>query len=953
MHRGEAIWSTRSSAHAWHGSSPAASLAVSGRGMALAVLRPPGASLVGRGAECERLDSLLADVRAGHSAVLLLSGEPGIGKTALLDYFAERAVDCRVVRTIGVESEMELPFAGLHQACATLLDGVERLPSPQRDALETAFGLSFGGDPDPFRVGLAVLSLLSDATASTPLVCLVDDAHWLDKASAQTLAFVARRLFAESVVMLFSATDSSEEFRGLPELAVHGLGAADARVLLSSVIRWPLDDQVRELIIAETHGNPLALLELPRDLSPAQLAGGFGFPDTGSLSGQIEESYLSRIEALPDEVRLLVLVTAADPTRDPALLWSAAQGMGLNLESPGYAQATELVEIGEVVRFRHPLVRSAVYRAATVSERQRVHAALAEATDPELDPDRRAWHRAQATLESSEDVAAELEQSAGRAQRRGGVAAAAAFLERAAALTPDPARRAQRSLAAGRASQLAGAPQAASELLEIAATGSLNQFDRAMLVRLRGQIALDLRRPRDAMPLLLDAATQLESIDAGLARETHLEALQAAIVAGRLGAGMLDTARAARAPLARIERAGAVDLLFEGLAARFADGYAASLPTLKHALRAAREEGDEPGQDVRWRLARRVAPDLFDDDTWYFFATRSVQMARDSGTLAVLPLALNDLAYMCCFEGNLDAAEALLEEADAIAAATGNEPIPLGRLSLVAFRGREEEASLWFDAAESAAIARNDGLVLTFIEHARAVLYNGLGHYQAALAASQSASARDELFVSLWSMPELVEAATRCASTNLAATVLERLSERTRAAGTELARGIEARSHALLSDGVRAEELYREAVDRLSRCRLKMELARARLLYGEWLRRENRRLESREQLRTALEMFTSMGAEGFAHRTFGELRAAGGEVRKRRVEARAELTAQELQIAQLARAGLSNPEIGARLFISPRTVEYHLHKVFAKVGVSSRHQLEGALASDSNTNSVH
>jgi len=594
---------------------------------------------------------LLADARAGQSAVLVLRGEPGIGKTALLGYAAERARGFRVVRAAGVESEMELPFAGLHQLCGPMLGGLGRLPLPQRDALGTAFGLSSGAQPDRFLVGLAVLSLLSDTAEERPLLCLIDDAQWLDRSSAQVLAFVARRLQAESVVLLFAEREL-DGLAGLPDLPLRGLPDDSARELLASAISGPLDDRVRDRILAEARGNPLGLIELPHELSPATLAGGFGLPGALPLPGRIEASFLRRVQQLPAATQRLLLVAAAEPTGEPALLWRAAGTLGIPAEAVGPAEADGLLDLGAQVAFRHPLLRSAIYLAAAPEERRSAHLTLAVATDAETDPDRRAWHRARATLAPDEDVASELERSAGRAQARGGLAAAAAFLERAAALTPDRGRRARRALDAARAKQLAGAPHEALTLLATAAAGPLNGFDRAMLRRLHGQIALDLRRAGDAVPLLLDAARQLEPLDPALARETYLEALRAASIAGRLGHGARAAAEAARLAPPADGAPRAIDLLLEGLAVRFTAGYAASAPVLKRALGAVRDQGERPGQDVRWPWsARRVAPDLFDDDAWHALATRNVQIARDAGALAVLPLALNNLANVRTFEG--------------------------------------------------------------------------------------------------------------------------------------------------------------------------------------------------------------------------------------------------------------------------------------------------------------
>jgi DNA-binding CsgD family transcriptional regulator len=911
----------------------------------MAVLAGAKALLAGRGSECASLDQLLAAAHREQSAVLVVRGEAGIGKSALLDYAAERAAGCRVCRAVGAEWEMELPFAALHQLCVGLLDGRDGLPAPQRDALEIAFGLSSGAQPERFLVGLAVLSLLSGATAERPVVCLVDDVQWLDRSSAQVLAFVARRLAADSVVLLFAEREPArvEELSGLPELRLGGLPDVSSRALLASVITTRLDERVRERILTEARGNPLALLELPREFSHG-LAGGFALAGDGSLPGRIEASFLRRVRQLPLTTQRLLVVAAADPTGEPALLFRASEQAGIPVHELSAAEADGLVELGPQVAFRHPLLRSVIYRAAPPDERHAAHRALAAATDSDVDPDRRAWHRAHALAEPDEDVALELEQSAERARARGGFAAAAAFLERSAALTPDPAGRAHRALEAAAGKHLAGASQEALALLGRAEAGPLDPLDRARLKLLQGEI-VDLRRTPDALPLLLDAARQLEPLDVPLSRDAYLAALRAATVAGRLGPGMTEVARAAlEAPRAPGEPR-AVDRLVDGLALRFTDGYAASVPALNRAFTALREEGERKDVSVRWPwFARRVAADLFADDTWHYLTTRGVQRVRENGALGMLTVALIHLAHVRCLEGDLDGASDLLDEADDIASATGTEPYLIGRLWLVGYRGIEGEALALFEVAERDANARGgEGIVLTFSEHARAVLYNGLGHYEAALAPAQSAGERDELMVSVWSLPELVEAAARCGQTDVASTAIEQLSERTSAAGTELALGIEARSRALLSDGALAERLYGEAIDRLGRSRMAFELARGRLLYGEWLRRCRRRIDARDQLRVAREMFTSMGAEAFAARAGRELLATGETARKRRVESRDELTAQEMQIAQLARAGLSNPEIGARLFISPRTVEYHLHKVFSKLGITTRAHLDRVL----------
>jgi DNA-binding CsgD family transcriptional regulator/tetratricopeptide (TPR) repeat protein len=901
---------------------------------------------LGRRSECETLDHLLEGVRAERSGALVIRGEPGVGKTALLEHAIDSAADLRVARAVGVEWEMELAYAALQQLCAPMLDMLERLPSPQREALGTAFGLSAGTTPDRFLVSLAVLSLLSAVAETQPLLCVIDDAQWLDRASAKTLAFVARRLHAESVAFVFVTREAIEELSGLRELVVGGLRDADARELLASAVRGPLDERVRDRIIAEARGNPLALLELPRGLASAELAGGFVLPGTLPLPHRIEESFLRRFEALPKDARLLLLVAAAEPVGNSALLWRAARELGIAPEALEPAVKDGLVEVDGHVRFRHPLVRSAVYRDASQGDRRSAHAALAKATDPEVDPDRRAWHRAQATSGADEDVAAELEQSAGRAQGRGGVAAAAALLERAVELTADPVQRAQRALAAARAEHLAGAPDAALELLATAQQGPLDELGLARVDMLQGQIAYAQNRARDAPPLLLRAAKRLESLDVALARETYLDALSAAWYVGRStsSGGALEAARATlAAPQPHPPRAW--DLLLDAFATRFTAGYAASAPMLKRALAGFPSEEISTEDGLRWLwLAVQAAVVVWDDRAWETLATRYVELARQTGVLPVLPLALNGRIAAYTFAGELAEAASLVEEVRAVREATDSHVPAYGALFLAARRGREAEAGRLIEATVTEAQERGEPYAVSAAEWARALLYNGPGRYEDAMAAAERASEHPEdVWFYNFGLIELIEAAVRCGEPKRAADALERLSESTRASGSDWALGIEARSRALLNEGEAAERLYGEAVDRLSRTRVRAELGRAHLLFGEWLRRERRRLDARQQLRTAYEMFTWMGAEAFAERAGRELLATGERARKRTVETREDLTAQEAQIARLAGDGLSNPEIAARLFISPRTVGYHLTKVFSKLGISSRSELDRAL----------
>ncbi len=903
------------------------------------------------------LDRLVDAVRAGESRALVVRGEPGVGKTALLEYLAEQASGCRVVRVAGVQSEMELVFAGLHQLLGPMLDHLEHLPAPQSGALRTAFGVSPGAAPDRFLVGLAVLSLLSEVAEERPLICLVDDEQWLDRASAQVLAFVARRLGAESVGLVFAARGMGEELTGLPELALEGLAEDDARALLDSALTGPLDAPVRDRIVSETRGNPLALLELPRSATPAELAGGFALPAAVPLAGQIEESFRRRLDALPAETRRLLQLAAADPVGDPMLVWRAAERLAIGAEAATPAVEAGLVEFGVRVQFRHPLVRSAAYRSASLEERQDAHRVLAEATDPELDPDRRAWHRAQAAPGPDEDVADELVRSAGRAQGRGGLAAAAAFLERSAMLTPESARRAQRLLAAARAKRDAGALDAALGLLVAVEAGPFDALRAAEVERLRGQIAFDQRRGSDAGRLLLSAARRLEPLDAELARQTYLEALEAAMWVGDLDipGSVMEVGTPARSAPPAPSPPRVVDVLLDAFALRFTEGYTVAAPTLKRALElllAQNVANDKVGRSL-WltggRAGAMIAPELWDFESWLALATRQAQFARDSGALVHLQFALNLLAWNHVVAGDFTAGALLFDEDRLIAEATGNPPLGFPEMVLAAWRGQETEASALIEATLRDATARGLGTVGNYATYASSVLYNGLGRHDAARDAAWRVFEHDQLGYGPFVVPELVEAASRTGDMAIVSAALEWLSERTRVSPTEWALGIEARVRALLSEGEVADGLYLESIERLGRTRVRVELARGHLLYGEWLRRKNKRVDAREHLRAAHELFDSMGAEAFAERARRELLATGETVRKRTVETRGDLTAQETQIAQLARDGLSNPEIGTRLFISPRTVQYHLRKVFLKLGIRSRSQLETVLPTDTTT----
>ena len=906
-----------------------------------------------RRSERDTLDRLVDAVGGGQSRALVVRGDPGVGKTVLLDYVARQASSCRVARAAGVQTEMELAFAGLHQLCAPMLGRAEHLPAPQADALRIALGQAVGPPPDRFLVGLAVLSLLSEVAGEQPLMCLIDDEQWLDHASAQALGFVARRLAADPVGLVFAAREPGAALAGLPELEVGGLRESDARALLDSALTGPLDDRVRDQIVAETEGNPLALLELPRGLTPAELAGGFGLPGAVPLSERIAESFRRQLEALPAQSRRLLLA-AAEPYGDLSLVWRAAGRLGIGVQAAAPAVDAGLVEFGARVRFRHPLLRSASYRAASVADRQAVHGALAEVTDPEAAPERRAWHRAKAAAGPDEEVAAELERSAGRAQARGGLAAAAAFLERAVRLTADPARRVDRILAAAHAHMQAGAFGTALRLLadaEDEGSGSLNELQSARVDLLRGEIVFASGLGSDAPPLLLKAAKRLESLDAGLARETYLTAWLAALFAGRLaGAGdLLEVSCAARAVPVAAGPPHPADLVLAGLAMVVTDGMAAAASTLRRALRAFNDADMTKAEELRWGwFAQAAASALWDDDAWHAMLVRQVRLAREAGALDQLPIMLGALGTAVAWSGDFAAAAALNAEADAVCEVTGSRAAPFTAMMLASLQGREAEATSLIEGTITEATAGGQGIAVAYAHWAAAILANGFGRYDDALASARQASEdTSTLYISMWALPELIEAAARTGDTGLAGSALTRLAEFTTAAGTDFGLGIEARSRALLSAGETAESLYREAIERLSRTRLRPELARARLLYGEWLHRENRRTDAREQLRTAHDMLAAMGAEAFAERARNELLAAGEVVRQRTAEPASTLTAQEAHIARLAADGHTNPEIAAQLFLSARTVEWHLRKIFTKLGISSRRELHKALSAAS------
>jgi DNA-binding CsgD family transcriptional regulator len=907
-----------------------------------------GPVLRGRADECGLVRDLLAGARDGKSGVLIVRGDPGIGKSALLDFSVSLGIDFTVLRVSGVESEMELPYAALHQFCRPMLPHLQKLPGPQRAALATAFGLESGVAPERFFVGLAALHLLAEHCSKGPILCLVDDTQWMDATSLETLAFIARRLYAEPVAMIF-ATRDSEALPGLNDCELKGLGRGDSYALLESAVWWPMDDEVRGRLVDEAHGNPLALLELPKGMSPAELAGGFALADAriGTVTTRIEKSFLRRVRGLPGTSQELMLLAAAEPVGDPQRLRKAAECLGLPSSASDVASASGLLEIGRRVVFRHPLVRSAVYNGASDADRRKVHLALAEISDPVLDGDRRAWHRAQAVVDLDEEVAHDLVQSASRAQARGGWAAAAAFLERAVDLTADPSQRANRARDAADASLLAGAFEQAEALTLIAEASPTDDIGKVRDDVLRAKLAFATNHGDEAAPLLLAAARGISAFDLNVARSVFLEAFAAARIGGRSAVPvLLDVAIAAReVGISPAKEKTATSLLIDTLTEMFTNGYEAAAPLARQTIAefASADISTSESMGAMW-LAAVLAQDFWDDRA-EVINDRFLTLARASGALRDLPLALDARAFLHLLAGEVDAASVLVDEKRVVCEATGISLAPYAALCLAAWRGQADALTRLVEESLPNLVSRGAGGGVTVLRYTEALLWNGLGQHERAVEAGNDGMVNaGEFGVANWVVVELIEGAVRCGDLAQARFELERLTALTSISRTTWARGMEARCAALLSDGAEAERLYREAIELLGNTICRAELARAFLLYGEWLRDANRREEARKQLRIAHTMFSEAGIVGFAERARRALNAVGERVRIRdAVESEYQLSAQEEQIARLAVEGMTNSEIGQRIFLSPRTVEWHMSKVFAKLGITSRRELREAL----------
>ncbi|MFI2477642.1 AAA family ATPase [Nocardia xishanensis] len=865
-----------------------------------------GSSLIGRQDEIGRLEGLTRSAAEGRGGVLVLRGEAGIGKSVLLEQVG-RAPGFLVLRASGSEFESELPFAALHQLCVPVLGRVDEMPEP----LRVAFGQATGA-PEMFRIGLAVLELVSGAARDRPVLCVIDDAHWLDDSSTKALMFLARRIASEPVAMIFAARQGLDE---LPGMELMGLTDDEARGLLRST----LDPRVRDRILAEARGNPLALLELPR-------TDGFALPQTSSVSNRVERGFQARLAALPAKAQLLLTLASAEPTGDPAVLWAAADELRIDVDVSSAAEVSGLIEFGTRVRFCHPLARSAVYRAADSAKLHTVHRALAEVTDPVADADRRAWHRAHAGTGPNEAVAAELEASASRAKARCGVAAAAAFLERAAALSLDPAKRTGRTLAAVRATLEAGAVEAASDLLNTLDTGGLDDEALARVDLLRGQIAFGRHGDGDGPRFMLDAGQRLAALDSARSRDCYLDALEMALAVGR-ASGVMD--RVIRAAGSAPQAAAPPDIL-DALLTLTTDGHQAAAPLLRSVV------SDVGVFAARPALATMVAAELWDIDAHNVITEWIMKTGRGSGSPIMLRLGLAQVASGAVHTGDFATAMAAIAEEEAIADAVGAPPMMYPRLHLAAIRGRRQEARELFAAAAAAADARGAGQLIANIHWARSVLGNGLADYPAALASAQHAAAGGDLFLAGIALPELIEAAVRCGRSTEAEAALTALTERTRPSGTVWAAGVTACARALVNGD---EPAYLEAIDIFEGTRLAPYLARTELLYGEWLRRQNRKLDARRRLRSAHYRLSELGMEAFARRAADELRATGAQAVSRSTRIHDELTMQEMHIARLVATGATTKEVADRLFLSPRTIDAHLRNIFRKLGITSRRQL--------------
>ena len=903
-------------------------------------------TLYGRAPECEALGQLIANVQAGRSRVLVVRGQDGIGKTALLDHLETRGSECQIVRLDGIESEATCAFAALHRLCVALHGRPEQLPAPQRNALESAFGLRDCAAPDGFLTGMAVLGLLADACVGRPLICVIDDAQWLDSESAHALGLAARRLKALPAALVIAVREPSggRDFAGIPDLPLEPLHDQDARALLDARLFGPMDPAVRDRVLAEARGNPRRLLASAGRQTAEELGGGFGLPSLEAASAPEAGGLLRALDALPRAVRRLLLIAAAEPTGSPALVWRAADLLDV-ARGPQTAAAGAIADFGAFIRFRHVVGRSVAYWSASSGERREVHAALAAGIDPDADAWSHAWHRALASPAPDESVAAAIERSANGVRSRGGLQADAIFRDHAVELTPGSEHRARRALAAARVKHLSGAAESASRLLAIARAGPLDEPGHRRADMLEARLASQESYARGATRLTL-AARHLETVDPALAREGYRDALHAVLVAGRLAGeeGLRGVAAAVLARRRTLDPPICADLV-DAMAFLIARGPAAGAPQVRQALKVMTDAiGVTEVSRGELLLGCRAARDLWDHATWSKLSEQLIEQARRAGALRVLPVALHDAVVARVVAGDFVGAAKKAGQAEAAVKASGAPVGPYGTLALAAWSGAHEEVERLTSAATAGLLERDEGRWISAAGWAAAVVGNSMGRYRTALTAAQRGAADPlGLGFAAWSTAELVEAAVRAGHPETVDAALGRLGEVAEGGGTDWSRGILARAQALASGEPAAEGRYREAIALLDRAALPAEAARARLLYGEWLRRRKRRTDARKQLRASYRALAEMGAAGFAARARRELAATGETIRHHVSGHGVALTTQEARIARLAADGLTNHEIGARLFLSARTVEWHLHKAYEKLRVRSRRELHGVL----------
>ena len=897
-------------------------------------------ALVGRDRECARIDELLEAARAGDSGALVVRGEPGIGKSALLDYAAAQAEGMELLRTAGVEAEGDLAFAGLYGLLRPILGRLSELPELQAKALAGALGLAPSAGSDRFLASAAVLGLLAEAAEELPVLCVVDDAHWLDTPSADALVFAARRLRAERVAIVFAVRERegrSFERRGLPDLSVTGLEDEDARALLLNRSS-ELVASVRERLLAEAAGNPLALLELPAGLSEAQRTGIEPLPDSIPLTARVQAAFAARVEGLPAPTQTMVLIAAADDTGDVATVVSAAAELGVAAEALDPAEATGVVRTdGGRVAFRHPLVRAAVFGAATLTQRQRAHTALASVLKGEEHADRRVWHHALATLTADENVAAELEAAARRSQLRGGHASAVTAFERAAELSDsEPARR-RRIGEAAEAAWAAGQPERARGLLA-RSLASADGDQRVRLLYLSGLIEARSGWLPDALGPLLGA---IEGSDvASLTLEMLRDAYEIASYAEAHDQLSAITRRAAQVePASDRDRFIATALMAWGseLAGEYARGAQLAAEAIEHAKRL-----DDP-RCLIWAAATADREGGWGNGLPH--ANRAVALARERGLVSVMPQALAAQSDALVGRSRFDVASSAAEEGHRLALDIDQPWTASWTLvslaTVAALRGEEDEARARVEALQQLLAASGASFVTIFGQRVLGLLDLTLGRPAEALDHLQAfAAAPAGVFMTphrCLGLPDVVEAAARARQLDEAAGALARFHEWVEQVPTPAGLSLLARCQALAGESD-AEPHFVRSIE-LAGALSPFERARNELLYGEWLRRERRRMDARPHLRTALELFQRLALSPWEERARGELRASGETPRRRDPSTVDRLTPQELQIAHLVVEGMTNREIAAQLFLSPRTIDYHLRKVFAKLQIAARADL--------------